>query len=151
MTRPQYETPADIQREKWVVAAIERAWSCGFVKFPPCAQIEGALHRWPDPISALVEIKCRTNTADKYETYMISAEKIRAGKQWSDRFGGVPFFLVVSWVDRVGWWKLPFDFSAKTSQGGRRDRNDPADIEAVLHIPVSDFRQLNAAGVRCLL
>lgn len=88
---------------------------------------------------ALVEVKCRTNKQDEYDNYMIGAGKIKAlldaakGRKLSA-------FLLVSWADKIG----VADARAIIEQssmgwGGRHDRNDPADMEDVLHVPYHLF------------
>ena len=85
---------------------------------------------------ANAEIKCRTVRHDCYDTYLLSTKKVLHG---SDH--GMKLMLVVQWTDRLGYLEITeTDMPSFTCViGGRRDRNNPNDIESVFLIPISRF------------
>jgi len=72
---------------------------------------------------------------------MLSLNKIIHGMELA-RATDKPFLVVVEWNDMVGWHKVEKVHSIR--MGGRVDRGDWQDIEPVVHIPVTDFKQLKA-------
>ena len=89
---------------------------------------------------AIVEIKCRTNTMMFYSNYMISMEKMRVLREEA-RIRNVEPLLMVCWSDAIGYANAD-EAAARgiKAYGGRYDRNDPMDHEAVMHIPLSVFK-----------
>ena len=127
--RPRYETEADRERERDVLAAICLRWDCVARKLP----VDGHTldYELINPGGRVIaEIKCRPHRHDYYDTYMISLGKVRAGGP----FG----LLIVQFSDGIYW--LRFGDKHITGLGGRRDRGDPADIEDVALYPVEQFR-----------
>lgn len=137
--RPIYETAQDRQREDGVREYISNNYACTYIKSDRLATVDGYLYSPKQELVAVVEIKCRNNTHNKYPTYMISAVKWRNGLQLAkDR--GVIFLLVVSFTDGIYVTKVKDSYEIK--QGGRYDRGDFKDIEDCIYIPMSDFREM---------
>ena len=137
--RPSYETTADREREADIAATLADAWRCQLIPMPPKTPFDYAAARG-GKVQALVEIKTRTNHANKYPTYMISAEKINECLTRSINWR-VPFYLVVSFQDQIMFWSgKSMGFSLEI--GGRQDRGDSQDIELVYQIPMTEFKKI---------
>ena len=137
--RPVYETQAHLQGEEGVAKKLE-AWInnplATVVKTPPLAPYDYCIVK-KGLISGVVEIKVRSNPSDKYPTYMISLEKVSQCTSHANIIG-CPFYVVVQWTDKLGRWKFDTD-QYTTGIGGRTDRNDSMDQEAVIYIPIKNF------------
>ena len=137
--RPVYETEAHLQGEEEVAKKLE-AWInnplATVVKTPPLAPYDYCIVK-KGLISGVVEIKVRSNPSDKYPTYMISLEKVSQCTSHANIIG-CPFYVVVQWTDELGRWKFDRD-QYTTGIGGRTDRNDSMDQEAVIYIPIKNF------------
>ena len=124
MSRPVYENKEDSKREADVAKILEKSWKCDLIKMPPKSPFDYAAKRGK-LIEAIVEIKTRTNTFQKYPTYMISAEKVCACMQRSI-YLRVPFYLVVQFTDATMFWAAKtIDFTVEV--GGRTDKGDIQD------------------------
>jgi hypothetical protein len=137
--RPIYESAFDKQREDNVRRYIADNYACIYMKTAELAGVDGYLH-YPDMnLAALVEIKCRNNSYNKYPTYMLGANKWRNGLTMAKE-KNVPFMLVVSFTDGIYITKMKDNYEIK--QGGRYDRGDSMDVEDCIYIPMSDFRKM---------
>lgn len=146
--RPIYETETDISREAGFAGVIQSAWNCHMIKQPKMVGVDYALAKASGIISAFCEIKCRTNPRLQYPTYMISAGKKLTADALSNSLG-VPVILAIRWADCAGYVvlnELKAGDGFQLRSGGRRDRGDPQDIEAVCLIPVSLFRPIRVSG-----
>lgn len=135
--RPLYESALDLERERAVIEQL--AWQKGvsYTKLPLDYRVDYALHQHRR-ISAIAEVKCRRNRSDVYPSLILSAKKFHAGLELSERMG-VPFLVVAGWEDGIFYYKAgnePLDYDI----GGRVDRNDPQDVEIVVHLPVNRFQ-----------
>ena len=138
--RPSYETSEDREREQAIVLAVCAAWRCEAQAAPRFYQHDYFLTRGEDMV-AVVEVKARTNPHDQYRTYMLSAHKYLHGVAWEGSLQ-VPFLLVVGFTDGV-WFCRPRKCRTFVRFGGRRDRGDAQDMEAVVHVPMEEFKRLN--------
>jgi len=136
--RPIYETSADRARENVVRQYLESKYACLYTPAEPLSPFDGVL-KYPDgTVAAIVEIKTRKNTKNKYPTYMLSAAKWESGRKVAEDLG-VPFLLIVRFTDGVYVTKLKKEYPI--NQGGRYDRNDAQDVEPCVFIPMTDFRE----------
>lgn len=138
--RPVYESANDISREAGVAEILSSAWHCAIHKLPKlyscdfAAMREKAIHAW-------LEIKVRNAS---YATYLISLHKWMKGVELSE-VSGKPFFLVVAWPvngQQVVMYYPVTREKVRVVLGGRKDRNDPADIEPMVEIPTERFRRV---------
>lgn len=138
--RPVYESSNDICREAGVAEILSSSWRCAIHKLPRlyscdfAAMREKAIHAW-------LEIKVRNAS---YSTYLISLHKWMKGVELAE-VSGKPFFLVVSWPvngKQVVMYYPVTREKVRVVIGGRRDRNDPADIEPMVEIPTDRFRRV---------
>ena len=135
--RPYYQTEDDLRREREVAAAIERAYGLTAIKLPDNARADFLLHR-DGTAKSVIEIKCRNVSSAKYDTYMISKSKYDAMLGWAAM--GLKAAIVVRWTDTIGVVRVPVEHAEDT--GGRTDRGDARDIEAVVHIPIDHFKMI---------
>lgn len=140
--RPTYETDADIAKEAEVAKVAAEKWNCEMFKLAKFGQFDFAAIR-SGQIKAFVEIRCRSNRSDAYPTMIVSANKVIAAWQ-TEMATGIPAFFVVRWTDQIGFINLAQRFAVTI--GGRVDRGDKADIEAVCHIPIDQFQMIATVG-----
>lgn len=145
-SRPTYETKQDLKNEKAIAEHVmERLGIQQLVKLPRKYQIDyGVINRGEGNkkyMTGLLEIKCRTTPKNKYDTYMISADKINTALQYYNNFN-LSFNLVVSWSDVIGVFKLDSKFTPHIGFNGRFDRGDWQDVEPVCYINTKDFSDI---------
>lgn len=136
--RPIYERAEDRVRQREVIDAFCAAYGCAYdERVALCAWDYDLTYRGARV--ALAEVKVRTNAIGAYPTYMISRRKLADLVREADRYAVVPL-LIVRWSDARGWWRVRLE-QAQAGVGGRVDRGDPADIEAVALIEISRFQR----------
>ena len=143
--RPVYETKDDLKNEKDIAKLVSDELDCTLVKLPRKYQLDYGIVTIGEGgkkfITGMVEIKCRSILKDKYDTYMISADKFMVGLQYMQQFN-LTIKLVVSWVDCVGVYDFKEDTSYHIGFNGRYDRGDSEDVEPVVYIPIKAFKTL---------
>ena len=107
-----------------------------FMKLPRFYCVDFAAFR-DNEMVAWVEIKCRTNPIGKYNTFRMAYNKYTTGCDLA-RHSGQKFILAVKWTDCYGYIDLSTG-KYKISFGGRKDRNDPNDLEPQVEIPNECF------------
>ena len=132
MSRPIYETKADRGAATRVVDFVASVLAFSDVEELEPLHTADFLVRKGE-FEAYVEVKCRRNASRAYPTYMLSKSKYDALLEL-----GKPAMLVVKWSDGVGIAPLPVRHTA--GRGGRWDRGDSRDVEAVVYIPLSEFQ-----------
>ena len=145
--RPRYERASDREAQYRLVCALaDRYPGWMLVEMPELAGWDYELrHRDHPPV--LVEVKARTNRRTAYPTYLISARKLADLAAAARKCHGKAV-LLVGWSDAVGAVRIDHRPSYAVAEGGRADRNDPMDREPCAHIPIGDFRILNADTAR---
>ena len=150
MARPIYESIDDISNEERLAEHLMLRWELdGWKRNPPMYPIDISFMK-DGVIKGFAEIKCRNCSADTYKTYMISASKVIAAQSLT-KATGLDCYLVVKWTDSLGWISFgsgeevvdprPGIISTKfVAWGGRSDRQDPQDMEPVIHFDIDDFR-----------
>lgn len=137
--RPLYETAGHLAKESATKALLEKKFNCTLSKIPMKMGLDFAALRNGEVV-AFLELKCRNATAEQYPTYMLSLHKLMAAKNLTSATN-LPCFLAVQWTDNIGFVALPPP-DMKIRLGGRADRNDPDDIEPVVHFPISRFKMI---------
>jgi hypothetical protein len=137
--RPIYQTERDADNELAVKDFIQAKYNCNFVLTMPLDPFDAVILNDSDEVMALVEIKSRRNTSDKYPTYMLSAAKADMVIRIAGSMDAIPL-LMVKFTDGVFVTKLKDGFERK--RGGRYDRGDALDIEECIFIPMDRFRAL---------
>ena len=140
MSRPQYETHDDLKNEQESIKILELVSGRKSFKLPKSYRIDFAMCDGEE-ITSWIEVKCRKNKFRQYPTLAISITKLMAGLAFEQKTG-LPFFLVVHWPDFLGYIRIQSLSDFKILKGGRTDRNDNADIEPMVHIPIEMFKKL---------
>jgi hypothetical protein len=94
-----------------------------------------------EEVTSWVEVECIENPFKQYPTLAIGITKLMAGLAFEHKTG-LPFFLVVHWPDFLGYIRIKSLSEFKILKGGRTDRNDNADVEPMVHIPIQMFKKL---------
>jgi len=133
-----YERPEDLAREKAVMDIIAAEYFDG-APAEKMDQHSGAdfLVTERNGAESIVEIKTRTAKVGQYKTYIIARQKYDKMLKLQNRYDYA--FLAIRWTDAIGIVQLPLLCEYKVIQGGRRDRNDKADIEEMIEFPISEF------------
>ena len=139
MSRPIYETDDNKKEEKSIGKIISRIWKSEVWKLPPLADCGDLLLARSNELVAIVEIKRRYNEMSRYDTYMISKGKLERIAEASDRWGVVGL-VVVQFRDFLAYFHADRALNTGViATGGRFDRDDPQDMEEVVHIPMIDL------------
>jgi len=134
-----YETEADRANESAIFGTVTRKYNC---KVEPCEQLsyaDGYLLYEDESRGAVVEVKKRNNAHNKYPTYMLSANK-HSNLIDISTSQNIPALLFVGFTDGIYATKLKSEYP--TAKGGRRDRNNPLDVEDCIYIPMNEFREI---------
>lgn len=141
--RPEYESPADRTREQGIRFRVGRWLKAELIPTPRFTNWDAWAFRG-GCLVGILEIKCRSFNAALRPELDISEKKIRdclAGSSDLD----VPFALAISASgDWIGVRRIdPDDFLGfRRGRIGRTDRNDPADLEDGVFIPISSFTSI---------
>jgi hypothetical protein len=139
MMRPFYEQKEHRDSENAIAEEIANLKGLGHVKFPLGATVDRALVDGEGTVKALLEIKTRTTPIAKYPTYCCSEERMATYRLIAQRLK-VPALLAVRWTDATGIIDVRrAPFLRLVEQGGRFDRNDPKDIEPMIHWAINAF------------
>ena len=136
-----YETDFDRQRQLDAICHLARATNTKAIETERLASWDYEMVR-DSEVLALVEVKCRQCKSVDFATYIISqAKAIRLRETALTR--GVASGLLVCWKDgEIGWLRIdnmnPDGWVVQ--RGGRVDRDDPLDIERVVHFDITSFR-----------
>lgn len=136
MTRPLYETEADLANEVDAQSVIESLWSCDIKKLPMRYLVDWAIFQ-EGKLRAYAEFKRRKHAMAKFDTLILSHHKWVAGKTLASE-ANVPFVVIVQFNDKLAFCETKH--AAPISWSGRTDRGDQQDLEPVVHIPVSSFK-----------
>lgn len=138
MIRPTYETSADLSNEFKLARYAEVAWECQLRKQDKFNQFDYIAIR-NNRVKAFIEMRTRNVLSSAYPTCFISVNKLQAA-QSMNLATGLPCLFLVKWDDAIGYADMLKKY--RVSVGGRVDRNDAADIEAVGEIPISEFKMI---------
>ena len=91
---------------------------------------------------AFIEARQRKIAMNKYPTYMLSLYKATQARLLT-MTTGLPCFLAVQWTDKAGMAELPPSFEDMHVEiGGTTRRDDPQDIEPMVHFDIAKFKEL---------
>lgn len=147
MRRPLYESAADLKNEKAIVSFLEERWNCEADKLKIACEVDYSLTK-NGKIVGIMEIKCRKydyKTLDGWGGVILSAHKWQAAKRWKETHS-IAFILALGLPDGVFVLRIKAGQNWPPLQlitGGRRDRNDPQDIEPCVLIPMKLFEKVN--------
>jgi hypothetical protein len=146
--RPLYETEHDLKLEQaianrieqgfaWKLRKLSRKYYLDFMAFSKTA-------RWNEwKAVATIEVKRRNHPIHRYATVILSLAKYLKGVEYHDKLG-LDFYFIVQFDNGCFKYKYHNGDGSRLqiTMGGRTDRNDPADIEPVIHIPVDTMTPL---------
>jgi len=136
--RPSYETSRDRLNQDFIRGILEEKWKCRLCDMPRNSAVDYVALDNAGTVKALIEVKCRTNPKNQYDSFLLSFHKIESCNAVSKGLC-VPTLLVVGWTDEVAFVRLKEPSTYNTKQGGRVDRGDPQDIHTVALIPNEEF------------
>ena len=141
MPRPIYETDSDVEREEWVAQTLSERWKCNDWKRNPSKYPIDISFIRDNQVVGFAEIKCRNVARQKYDTYMISADKIVAGINLA-KATNLRCLLVVCWTDAIGWIDMHKTEPDSIGYGGQLDREDSQDVEPVIYYDIDQFNNI---------
>jgi hypothetical protein len=140
--RPTYETDHDRQVERELIDLFIHESSTA-KKLPLGGRytIDFAVYRNTGDLAAVVEVKNRPTWEERYQTVFLSLSKTKELLEF-EAIGVPAYFLVRLAEFGVYYWRCRSISGLHIRHGGRRDRDDHADTEPCVHIPVSDLTPL---------
>ena len=132
-----YETKEDRTAEKNLQWLLEYAGRSAFIT-PTTAPADFVVGK-NGQLTAFAELKVRTTNMDAYPNYTVDRRKVDKLIEHAKLFG-VSAVLFVQWADVTKYVELspPYPLIKQ----GRKDRNDPNDIDIQYEIPLSSFRNI---------
>lgn len=153
--RPLYETPDNLRAESAFISDVERLRGVVFVKLPIHYKVDAFVKRGTRVV-AIAELKIRNATYGQYPDIIMSEKKFKSAIKLRAHLWGIEktfrsakqlqFLFLVRFLDGDYYAEVNKDASAYTvTLGGRTvATRDAQDIENVVHIPITDFRKLEA-------
>ena len=139
--RPTYETQTDRNNERRLAAKIEKHYGCILSKMPMKLSLDFMAIRDGKAV-AFIEARQRKIAMNTYPTYMLSLYKAMQARSLT-MTTGLPCFLAVQWTDKAGIAKLPpAHEDMHIVMGGTTRRDDPQDIEPMVHFDIANFKEL---------
>jgi hypothetical protein len=144
MTRPIYQTPAHLVAQREIIAQYSRARRMIAVEMPDLSRYDYEMHDGK-AVREIVEVKDRPKIrfrSIKESGYGISHRKLSDLRN-AARSRPVGAVLLVRMSDGLYVAPIPSGGKWRTAMGGRKDRNDPQDIEMMEFVPQSQFRKID--------
>ena len=139
--RQQYETQADKNREFVAKGLLkEMFYKREIVKLHKHYIIDFVLLDGKE-IVGVVEFKTAKYSIDKHPTFMMSLNKWNKGLEYYHQHN-IPFYILAKYTEGYYLHEYSPNLSYKVELGGRRDRDDPLDIEPIIRINTGRFRQV---------
>ena len=140
--RPMYETEDQRTEEARIVNRVAEIWGVEAVKLKPAYAVD-FIYLDNGNVSALVEAKNRKYSMDKMDHWggvMCSLHKWSNGILYS-QISNLPFVFLVGAVDGIYAHVADGNIDG-VIYSGRRDRNDPQDMEPVILLRKNRFEFL---------
>jgi hypothetical protein len=136
VTRRLYESEQDRDRELKAAMRMAHQLQCQTARLPRAYPADWAIVRPDGTLRAIVEIKVRNVTMDRYPTLILSVRKVNECMGMAMRFG-FGFMILASYSDVLAYIILTPEKlkDMRVTMLGRTDRDDKGDIEPVVHIP----------------
>lgn len=140
---PLYESQADASSEREVANLIEHVTGWSMFKLDDRRSCPDwiAVDQDTKLVTAIIEIKVRTNKRHTYRTYMVDQSKWETVRRMA-RVMCVPGLIVVGFTDDVCWIDTSQLAGVEIELGGRNDRNDPNDIDWLYHVRSTRLKSL---------
>ena len=139
--RPIYENEESLANEAEVAKFLAELWGGEFHKLPRRMQMDYAFAR-DDVVTGFVEVKCKTSNLEDFPFYFISLSKVLEAKNLFNATGLHTKLVVRSKngaIHSIVMSKEEFDVKI----AGRKDRNDPDDMEPCAYFKSSKFVRYN--------
>lgn len=140
MARPLYESQRDRTNEQQVADFLSQKFDCTYFKLPIAYSIDYAFLR-EGKVVGFVEVKCRKVELQTYDTIMLSMHK-RVDSLALANSISVPALFAIRYNDGIYTINLEEEPDHATV-GGRFDRDDPQDVEVVIHYKTSRLKKWN--------
>ena len=129
---PSFETIQDKKREDRVAGFLEGLWKVSCHKLP----VSYGIDYWIESADKWYwcEIKCRSFASDKYDTFILYANKLRKGASFS-QLTGHPFITVYGMTDGIWMHESMPDFVYDIRMNKNPTPNYDEDNEPYIHIP----------------
>lgn len=138
MIRPIYETAKDIKAEKEVANLLRETHKLICFKMPISYRIDWAIFSFGKKLQGFMELKIRNVSRSQYPTLMLSLGKCVTGCNLA-HLTNTAFWVAVKWTDSFGFCRVTQPLE-NIGIGGRMDRGDDADIEPVVYLPITEFK-----------
>lgn len=137
--RKRYQTARDVKHERAIVKKLSRLFNMKAVEMDDHCVVDYVMKDPADENRVALECKQRTALSTTYETYSISHRKHNDMLAFCERHDIETLIVAVQWKDCLVWYDVT-DMIAKRIRfqiqtGGRTDRDDLDDIEAMIHYP----------------
>tara|TARA_R100000935_G_scaffold30320_1_gene50646 strand:- start:97 stop:564 length:468 start_codon:yes stop_codon:yes gene_type:complete len=136
MKTPSLETRDDQKREERVAGFLEGLWGVSCHKLPTSYSLD----YWIESQDKCFwcEVKCRSFGYDKYDTFVLSANKMRKGSSFALATGN-PYITVYAMTDGVYMheWKPGFKYDIRMNVSENPTYDD--DNEPYIHIAKEDL------------
>ena len=138
MMRLIYETAKDIESEKDIANFLRETHKLNCFKMPISYRIDWAVLSFLGKLQGFMELKVRNVSRNQYPTLMLSLGKCVTGCNLA-QLTNTAFWVAVKWTDSFGICRViqPLE---NVGIGGRMDRGDDADIEPVVYLPITEFK-----------
>ena len=139
--RQIYESQTDKSNEYKVSEVISKAWKVNLHKLPISYRLDFLITK-DNKAKAIVEIKTRKNSYNKYPTLLLSLSKWNHGIEYTV-LNKLKFILVVMFTDGIFYYTYSDQDKFEIKWGGRTlNTRDSADIEPVVHIPIEKMLKI---------
>lgn len=143
---PIFATLADTAAEDRVAAALAVSWRCELHRFGALAPIDWWAARH-GRVVALVEVKSRSHTADRFSTVYLNVRKWLSLQLAAVGLGVPSFFVVAFSGGDVRWVDIATVDATRVVIGGCSHRvKSRGDVEPVIEVPISTLRRLASQG-----
>lgn len=146
LSRPTYETEGHLESERKVIETIEALHGVKLTKTPKYYHIDYCIVDMRNKVCGWIEVRNKTFNRNKFTSFYTSLEKYLSVARMA-HLTGLPAYIACSWTDGI-FFKTVHHGDARVypiTVGGRtvNSRNDPDDIEPVIHIPIEDFKPIS--------
>lgn len=146
MSRPTYEREEHLVTERKVADAMEAMHGMRLKKTPKYYHIDYAIVDRRDRVVGWMEVRSKNFAKNAYNDFYTSLEKYISVARMG-HLTGRSAVLVSVWTDCIQYAPVHHGNVSKynITVSGRtvNSRNDPDDIEPVIHIPLDHFRPLS--------
>jgi hypothetical protein len=145
VARPTYENSDHLNEERRVIEAVEATHGIRMAKTPKYYHIDFCGVDHTGRVVGWFEVRNKSFEKNRFQTFYTSLEKYLSVARMG-HLTNLPAFIVCGWRDKIEAHKVKHTAAREypLTIGGRtvNTRNDPDDIEPVIHIPLAHFQPL---------